>query len=84
MVEHCSMTDSACDTAALYDDKLHTWADSIKWYDITDGVELLKSQETGECSDNILQEENFHWNLNFTISLNLNSAFLTSLEISQW
>ena len=26
MVEHCSMTDSACDTAALYDNKLHTWA----------------------------------------------------------
>ena len=25
MVEHSSMVDSACDTAALYDDKLHTF-----------------------------------------------------------
>ena len=28
-VEHCSTVDSACDTAALYDNKLHTWTDGL-------------------------------------------------------
>ena len=82
------MGDSACDTAALYDNKLHTWTDGLgDLISLTELAvsycELLKSQQTGECIDNILQEENFYWNLNFTISLILNSAFKTDLEISQ-
>ena len=53
-VEHCSMTDSACDTTALDDDKLHTWTDwlgdliSLTELDVS-YCELLKSQQTAEC-----------------------------------